>query len=301
MTGRAGSSPIGWGVTTRTVRRDVERLRELGYTVQATKGPDGGYRLGPGSDLPPLLFDDEQAVAVAVALGSATSTGVDVDDAAARALATVRQVMPSRLRHRVDGIRFEGVRAPHPVDPSVLETVSAAVRDRRGLRFTYGAEVDQPTRRAEPHAIVARGGRWYLVAWDLDVADWRLLRLDRLRPRLPGGGPFAPRPIPGGDAQAFLAARSKGSSDADQWPCIGELVVELPVAGVAPWVGDGAVEPVTDASSRVRIGSWSWTGVLAWALRFDVPFTVVGPVELADAARHLTERLDASVPSGPSS
>lgn len=287
------------GVTTRTVRRDVDRLRELGYSVESAKGPDGGYRLAAGSDLPSLLFDDEQAVAIAVALGSAASTGVDLDDAAARALATVQQVMPSRLRHRIDGIRFEDTHARRRVDPSVLETVSTAVRDRRGLRFAYGSDVDRRTRQAEPHAIVARGGRWYLVAWDRDKADWRLFRLDRLTPKVPGGGPFAPRPVPGGDAQAFVAARSKGSQDSDRWPCVGELIVELPAEEVAPWLGDGEVEPVTAGTSRVRVGSWSWVGLVAWALRFDAPFTVVGPEELSAAARRMSARLDEAVPRGP--
>ena len=200
-------------VTPRTVRRDIDRLRELGYAIAATKGPDGGYRLAAGSELPPLLFDDEQAVAVAVALRSVASAGVDLEDAAARALATVRQVMPSRLRHRIDGIRFESAGAPGGVDPRVLEAVSTATRDRRTLRFDYGDDVERPPLRVEPHAVVARGGRWYLVAWDLDRADWRVYRLDRMTPKT-GGAPFTPRDIPGGDARSYLAARFKGS-DAD--------------------------------------------------------------------------------------
>ncbi len=136
-------------VTTRTVRRDVDRLRELGYSIAAAKGPDGGYRLAAGSELPPLLFDDEQAVAIAVALQSSSSTGVDLDDAAARALTTVRQVMPSRLRHRIDGIRFTDTGPALRVDPKVLETVSAAVRDRRTFRFDYGEDTDRPPRAVE--------------------------------------------------------------------------------------------------------------------------------------------------------
>ena len=166
-------------VTPRTVRRDVDRLRELGYRISAIKGPDGGYRLAAGSELPPLLFDDEQAVAIAVALQSVPATGIDIDEGAARALATVRQVMPSRLRHRVDGIRFTGVENETRVDPAVLEAVSAAVRDRHVLRFDYGGH-DRPARRTEPHNVVAREGRWYLLAWDLEADDWRTFRLDRM-------------------------------------------------------------------------------------------------------------------------
>ncbi len=281
------------GVTPRTVRRDVDRLRDLGYNVDSTKGPDGGYRLVSGSELPPLLFDDEQAVAIAVALHNAPSSGIDLGDAATRALATVRQVMPSRLRHRLDGIRFTGSESPSHVDPKILETVSAAVRDRRILRFDYG-DTERPPRRAEPHAVVARKGFWYLIAWDLDRDDWRILRLDRLVPRTPGGGPFTPRPLPAPDARSFLEARAKGSEAGDQWPCTGEFVIDLPASEVARWMSDGVVEEVSERSCRIIAGSWSWTGLLAFVLRFDAPFTVVGPEPLRCAAGVLAARLDAA-------
>ncbi|RMI09588.1 helix-turn-helix transcriptional regulator [Cellulomonas triticagri] len=283
------------GVTVRTVRRDVDRLRELGYTVTAVMGPDGGYRLAAGTDLPPMLFDDEQAVALAVALGSVPSTGVDVEEAAARALATVRQVLPSRLRHRVDGIRFADAGTPVRVDPATLAAVSAATREQRVLRFGYG-DAEDP-RRTEPHAVVARGGRWYLVAWDLDRDDWRTFRLDRLVPRTPTGARFAPRPVPTGDARTFVAARAKGATE-DAWPCVGEVVLHRPAAEVVPWLGDGELIAVDEGTCRVRIGSWSWTGVLAWVLRFDAPFTVVGPPALAEAGAALAVRLAAATTGG---
>lgn len=278
-------------VTPRTVRRDVDRLRELGYRISAIKGPDGGYRLAAGSELPPLLFDDEQAVAIAVALQSVPATGIDIDEGAARALATVRQVMPSRLRHRVDGIRFTGVENETRVDPAVLEAVSAAVRDRHVLRFDYGERRDRPARRTEPHAVVAREGRWYLLAWDLEADDWRTFRLDRMTPRIPTGPAFTPRELPASDAQTYLAARAKGSDDVDRWPCIGELVLDLPAREVAKWIGrDGTVEPIDETSCRVTVGSWSWIGILASIARFDAAFTVVGPPALADAASTLAAR-----------
>ncbi|MEX0159758.1 MULTISPECIES: helix-turn-helix transcriptional regulator [unclassified Microbacterium] len=281
-------------VTPRTVRRDVGRLRELGYRISAIKGPDGGYRLAAGSELPPLLFDDEQAVAIAVALQSVPATGIDIDEGAARALAAVRQVMPSRLRHRVDGIRFTGVENETRVDPAVLEAVSAAVRDRHVLRFDYG-DHDRPARRTEPHAVVAREGRWYLLAWDLEADDWRTFRLDRMNPRIPTGPAFTPRELAAADAQTYLAARAKGSDAEDRWPCIGELVLDLPTYEVAQWIGrDGTVEPIDDVSCRVTVGSWSWVGILASIARFDAPFTVVGPPALADAARTLTGRFAAA-------
>lgn len=281
-------------VTARTVRRDVDRLRELGYSITAVKGPDGGYRLAAGSDLPPLLFDDEQAVAIAVALQSAPSSGVDLDDAAARALTTVKQVMPSRLRHRIDGIRFTDTAAFARVDPKVLEAVSTAARDRRTLRFDYGGDESGPPRRAEPHAVVARQGRWYLLAWDLDKADWRVFRLDRITPKFPPGAVFAPRPIPTGDAGAFLAARMKGGGDA--WPCYGEVLLELPATDIAPWLGDGELEQVSDTACRVRVGSWSWAGLMSWILRFDAPFTILGPDAFIDSAAGLAARITAADP-----
>ncbi len=284
------------GVSPRTVRRDVERLREMGYRIGATKGPDGGYRLSAGSELPPLLFDDEQAVAIAVALQAAPSTGVDLEEAAGRALATVRQVMPSRLRHRIDGIRFSGSVALGSVDATVLEAVSTATRDRRTLRFDYAGAAGSP-RRVEPHAIVAREGRWYLVAWDLERHDWRSFRLDRMSPRSPVGAPFTPRALPTGDAATFLAARFKGSDTEDRWPCVGEVVLGLPAREVAPYLGDGDLEELPDGSCRVRIGSWSWAGVLASVARFDAPFTVVGPEPLREAARVLSDRAAAAAAS----
>lgn len=284
-------------VTTRTVRRDVDRLRELGYSITAAKGPDGGYRLAAGSELPPLLFDDEQALAIAVALQSTPSTGVDLDDAAARALATVRQVMPSRLRHRIDGIRFTDTAPTLRVDPTVLETASNAVREQRVFRFDYGEHTDRPPRSVEPHAVVARNGRWYLVSWDLDATDWRIYRLDKIIPKFAGGAVFTQRPVPTGDARTFLSARFKGSRAEDAWPCYGEFSLHLPARDVAPWLGDGDMEQTSDSACRVRIGSSSWAGLLAWIIRFDAPFTVLGPDALIDAAARLATRVAEATPA----
>ncbi|BDT92513.1 hypothetical protein IFM12275_24890 [Nocardia sputorum] len=177
-------------VSPRTVRRDIDRLRELGYPIATTKGPDGGYRLGAGAQLPPLLFDDEQAVALAVALQIATTAGAGIDQAAARALNTVRQVMPARLRHRIDTLRITAVAPPEDrpapeAGTEVLTAIGAAVHAREVLRFDYaGASptdaAARPARRVQPHHLVTWGGRWYLVAWDLDRGDWRTFRADRI-------------------------------------------------------------------------------------------------------------------------
>jgi predicted DNA-binding transcriptional regulator YafY len=281
-------------VSPRTVRRDIDRLRELGYRIGALKGPDGGYRLAAGSELPPLLFDDEQAVAVAVALQSVPGSGIDIVEGAERALATVRQVMPSRLRHRIDGIRFSGAESATRVDPATLEAVSAAVRDRRILRFDYDG-TDAARRRVEPHGLVSRGGRWYLVAWDPERDDWRIFRLDRLHPRVPTGPTFTPRPLPGGvDARTFLAARMKGSDAEDRWPCTGVVVLDLPARDIEPYLDDADLEEIDAGSCRVTVGSWSWTGILAWIARFDAPFTIEGPPALAEAAAALSARFAAA-------
>lgn len=280
-------------VTTRTVRRDVDRLRALGYRIESTKGPDGGYRLAAGSELPPLLFDEEQAVAIAVGLQHAAASGVDVGDAADRALATVRQVMPAHLRNRVDAVRFSGAAVEVKVDPDVLEAASRAVHDRTTMRFDHGDPAT--SRHVEPHGLVARGGRWYLVAWDLDRRDWRIFRLDRMTPSRTPGPRFTPRAIPTGDAATFVAARSKGSTDDDRWPCTGRFEIDLPAAELAPWIRDGKVEEIGPGSSRVTMGSWSWAGLLAAVVRFDAPFRVLAPAELIAEAQQLGERLrDAS-------
>lgn len=281
-------------VSTRTVRRDVDRLRDLGYRIDAIKGPDGGYRLAAGSELPPLLFDEEQAVALAIALRNAGASGAGIEEAAARALTTVRQVMPSRLRHRIDGIRFDRPAAGTTADPGVLAAVSDAIHARAVLRFDYGdadGDTDRPPRRVEPHGLVARDARWYLVAWDLDREDWRLFRLDRLTPRVPTGPRFAARPIPGGDARTFVAARFRGSDSEDAWPCVGEVIIALSARELAPWTADGEVEELDGVRSRLTLGSWSWMGVLASLARFDAPFEIIGPPQLREAAVALSDRL----------
>jgi biotin operon repressor len=275
-------------ISPRTVRRDVDRLRELGYPIEATKGPEGGYRLGAGSELPPLLFDDEQAVALAVALQVAATTGAGIGEAAARALNTVRQVMPARLRRRIDTFRVTAVERSSvaPVDSGVLMALSAAVNAREVLRFDY-ASGPEP-RRAEPHHLVTWGGRWYLVAWDLDRADWRTFRADRISPRIPTGPRFTPRDVPGGDVAAFVAARFRGGSG--DWPCRGEVILDLPVEEVIPFAGDGLVEALGADRCRLVAGSWSWPGLAAALGRFDADIEVVGPVELKEAFAHLADR-----------
>lgn len=297
------------GVSDRTVRRDVERLREMGYRIQATTGLDGGYRLEPGSELPPLLFDEDQTVAVALALRTAPALGAGVGEAAARALTTIRQVMPSRLRHRLDALTPTVVARPGDaavadVSLEALSALANAIRDERTLRFDYGEAGDAdavgsaPARRVEPHHLVASSGRWYLVAWDLDRDDWRLFRVDRVHPRIPSGARFARRTVPGGDVDAFVAARFRGSETAE-WPCRGAVVVQLPASRVAPFAGDAVVTAIDDRSCRIDAGSWSWTALAASFGRFDAEIEVVGPPELVDACAVLAGRYTRATPDSP--
>ncbi|HEY3710074.1 MAG TPA: WYL domain-containing protein [Amycolatopsis sp.] len=292
------------GVSERTVRRDVDRLRELGYPVQAVKGPDGGYRLEAGSQMPPLLFDEEQAVALAVALRIAVGTGAGIEEAAARALATVRQVLPSRLRQRVDALEISAAaRGADPqVDTAVLLTLSAAVRAGEELRFDYrspGRPDDAgPPRRVQPHHLVVRAGRWYVVGWGPDREDWRTYRADRMTPRFPTGPRFAPREVPGGEVADFLSARFKGSGSANAWPCRGEVILDLPVAEVAPFAGDGVVEELGATRTKLTSGSWSWAALAAALARFDTEIEVVAPPELRAAFAELSRRAGRAAGTG---
>ncbi|SDD62957.1 Predicted DNA-binding transcriptional regulator YafY, contains an HTH and WYL domains [Nocardioides lianchengensis] len=289
-------------VSVRTVRRDVDRLRELGYRIETARGPYGGYRLDAGSDLPPLLFDDEQAVALAVSLeltaAGGAGLGDGVADAALRALTTLRRVLPSRLRHRLEALPLIVVRPPAPpsdVGSGVLVAIGAAVHAREVLRFDYASDpTDRPPRRVEPHHLVTWRGRWYVVAWDLDRADWRTYRADRMAPRTPTGPRFAPRDLPGGaDVSSYLVSRFRGREGTDvspTWPCEGTVVLALPLAEVLPYVGDGVAEAVDEQRTRLTLGAWSFPALAASLLRFDADLEVIGPDELRVAFGLLADR-----------
>lgn len=206
------------GVSTRTIRRDVDKLRDLDYPVNAVKGIIGGYRLGAGAQLPPLLLDDDEAVAIAITLRTAAGSNVTgIGETALRALIKLEQVLPSRLRHRVNALQLSTVRTPDggpTVDAEVLTAIGTACRDHQRLRFDYnGLGGTNSIRVTEPHELLIWGRRWYLVAWDLDRDDWRSFPVDRIRPRTPTGPRFTPRDIPSGDAAAHVAR-----SVAQMWP-----------------------------------------------------------------------------------
>jgi predicted DNA-binding transcriptional regulator YafY len=298
-------------ISHRTVRRDVDRLREMGYRIEATMGPDGGYRLEAGSDLPPLLFDDDQVIALAVALRAATVIGAGIEEAALRALTTVRQVMPLRLRNRLDDLEFvaipgrSGQAGTDAPSPEVLIAISTAVRACEVLRFDYTgarspedpaaeaaveAGAEKAPRRVEPHRLVTSHGRWYLVAWDLEHHNWRLFRADRIVPRNPNGPRFTPREIPGGGVVQYVSARFKGSERDNQWPCTGKVVLHRPAGYVLPFAGDGTVEDLGPGRCSLEAGSWSWIALAASLNRFDTDIDVIGPPELTEAFAQLASR-----------
>ncbi|MFJ3310532.1 helix-turn-helix transcriptional regulator [Streptomyces sp. NPDC086549] len=295
-------------ITPRTVRRDIDRLRELGYPILAFKGPSGGYRLDAGSHLPPLLFDDGQAVALALALQTA-ATSTTIGEDAARALSAIRQVMPSRLRQRIDMLQVTAVQPPESGNTSTAGTqllmeLSRVIHAREELRFDYGHDATGPAgqpRRTQPHHLVTWRGHWYLIAWDLDRDDWRTFRADRIRPRTPTGPRFTPRELPGGGVTAFIIGRFRGTDgSACDWPCRGEVILNLPAQAVAPFAQDGIVEALGPDRCRLTLGSWSWTGLAAAVGRFDTDIQVIGPPQLTSAFAQLAARYANAADTPPS-
>lgn len=271
------------GVSVRTVRRDVERLRDLGYPVEAQPGVDGGYRLAPGASLPPLVLDDDEAVALVVGLQAAAQTAVaGMAEASVRALTKVVQVLPVRLRRRADALRAVTVsatwRGEASVDPHDLTVVAQACRDTERLQFVYtAANGDRTERLVEPFRLVALGRRWYLVAHDVARGDWRSFRLDRLTGPSSTGARFAPRPLPAADAEAFVRAGIATRIPAHDV----EVVVQAPADDVRRRIGQWAtVEELGSGQCRVRMepDDLSWPALALGMVGAE--FTVVSPPEL---------------------
>lgn len=286
------------GVSLRTVRRDVERLRDLGYPVQATMGAVGGYRLVAGKAMPPLLLDDDEAVAIAVGLRTAAGHAVaGIEEASVRALAKLEQVLPSRLRHRVGALGA----ATEPmltwdrptVDPERLTTLAAAVTNRERVRFTYrrqdGADGE---RRVEPHRLVSAGRRWYLVAYDNDRDDWRMFRVDRIGDLRSIGMCSTRRELPAPDAAAYVTAKLL-----ERTPVYRTVAtLYAPVGKVTGRVGDspGDLVPIDAGSCRLS----SHTDTLEWTawrlLSLGCEFEVHEPPELITYLRNLAARAAAA-------
>jgi predicted DNA-binding transcriptional regulator YafY len=277
-------------VSARTLRRDVDRLRELGYPIQAQRGVDGGYQLAAGTALPPLVVDDEEAVALAVGLQVGAQGGVEgTAEASMRALAKVIQVMPTRLRRRVEALTAAtvsatwGSTAQVAVDPAILTTTAMACRDTERLRFSYtAAGGEQTDRHVEPHRLVLLGRRWYLVGYDLTRQDWRSFRLDRLAGPRGTGARFRPRELPATDAAAFVQAGIGRATAVYEV----EALVDAPAETVRERHGRYCtVEAVSATRSRIRmtIDQLEWPLMLLGSL--GVEFQVISPPVLLDQVR----------------
>ncbi len=281
-------------VSTRTVRNDVERLRALGYPVHGTRGPVGGYRLGAGAALPPLLLDDEEAVAVAVGLRTAAGGSVaGIEETSLRALAKLEQVLPARLRRRLTALHAYTVRVPHDepgprVDAAALATISAACRDREQLRFEYARHDGTATRRTvEPYRLVNWGRRWYLVAYDPERADWRTFRVDRITAPAPTGARPPARELPGD-----LVDRVRHGVSSAAWRVRARVTVQAPADVVSARINPavGTVEAVDAHTCVLHTGADRPETIAVWLGLLDVDFTVTDPPELAETLRTLGER-----------
>lgn len=277
-------------ITARTVRRDVDRLRDLGYPVEASVGVGGGYRLGAGAEMPPLQLDDEEVLAVALALQSgATGAVVGIGEASMRALAKLRQIMPSRLRHRLESLSIDVVpRAPAPsaVDAAILSSIASVCHGHERLRFDYRSHDGTASRReVEPYRLVRSGVRWYLVAWDLSREDWRSFRVDRMEPKIPTGPRFTPRDLPAGGAAEFVSRGVTRAYSAVR----STVLLNAPIEQIAPMVNGewGSVEHADEHHCVVALSGTSLRSTAQWLRTFGVDFTVIDPPELRDECRSL--------------
>jgi predicted DNA-binding transcriptional regulator YafY len=274
-------------VSPRTLRRDIDRLRELGYPIQAQRGAEGGYQLAAGTALPPLVVDDDEAVALAVGLQAAAHGAVEgIAESSVRVLAKVVQMMPARLRRRVEALGAMtvpagwGSAAQASVDPGALTTVALACRDSERIGFSYTAADGQHTdRQVEPHRLALLGRRWYLVGYDLGRHGWRSFRLDRLAGPAGTGTRFRPRELPAADAAAFVRAGIDNVAAAYQV----EVLVDAPAATVRQRIGRWfTVEDFEATRCRISMTSDSldWPTMALGAVGAD--FQVVSPPELLD-------------------
>ncbi|MCF3124101.1 YafY family transcriptional regulator [Streptomyces arenae] len=293
------------GVSRRTVRRDIDRLRDLGYPVRASQGAAGGYRLVAGKAMPPLVLDDEEAVAIAVGLRAGAGHAVEgVEEASVRALAKLEQVLPSRLRHRVSALQTATTPLTSgdgaSIAPETLTVMASAAAGHERLRFAYRAGDGTESRRlTEPYRLVSTGRRWYLVAYDIDREDWRTFRVDRVAEPFPTGARFVPRELPTGDAAEFIrASMSRGH----QRSYALDVTFEAPAEFVAARLPSalGTVEPLKGNRCRLRgtvSDSVEWLAVRLAVT--DCDFTAHEPGELVDVLRDMGARLTRSAEPAP--
>ncbi|WP_353827842.1 helix-turn-helix transcriptional regulator [Agromyces sp. SYSU T0242] len=287
------------GVTERTVRRDVDRLRDLGYPVDAVPGSHGGYRLAAGAHLPPLLFDDGEAVAVAVGLRAAAGAAIaGIEETSVRALAKIQQVLPDRLKRRVSALHANVASMPWEhgddgvVDPDAITVLATACRDHEQVRFDYRRRDGDDSRRlVEPHQLVTVGRRWYLVAWDVRRTDWRTFRLDRLGGVQSVRTRFAPREVPGGDGAAYVAASIASTPlGVEATIALGEPLDR--VAEALSALDHTLIDARADSCTvRLRADRMEWLVMAVVRLALEAPLLVVEPRAVADEIGALIGRL----------
>ncbi|MFI5809018.1 helix-turn-helix transcriptional regulator [Streptomyces sp. NPDC051561] len=284
----------------RTLRKDIERLRELGYPIDSVRGPAGGYRLGDHGRLPPLLMDDQEAVAIAVGLGMVRSVR-GIEEASTLALTKLEHVLPDRLRRRVRALHDSteigpantgtNVEAP-AVDTDLLSELAAAIRDHEAIRFHYGKaeNLDEAGERveAEPYRLVSWQQRWYVVARHRPSDKWRTYRADWLTLRTPGGGRFVPVPLDGGDYAAFVL-RDVASTG---WKVHARVTVDAPASEVLARINPtvGIVETVDDSHCVLVTGADSLEIIAVWIGMLGLDFHVSEPPELVDHLQALGRR-----------
>ncbi len=281
-------------ITERTVRRDVDRLRTLGYPVNAASGVAGGYQLGAGAALPPLLLEDDEALAVALGLRSAAGgTVTGMEEAAVRALAKLEQVLPARLQRRVKTLHAAVVPihlAGPVVDAELLTVLAGACRNQEQLRFGYDDRNDRASERhVEPHGLVHSGARWYLVAWDLEREDFRTFRVDRIGKKPQVGRRFTRREIPGGDLAAYVSR----SVSTQAYPVRARVILHAPREQVAQRVSPltARLQAVDERRCVLEAGGAGLDGLALHIALLGYEFEVLDPPELTERIRALAARL----------
>lgn len=264
-------------VSTRTIRTDINRLRALDYGVESCPGVTGGYRLRAGAALPPVHLDDQEAIAVAVGLRTATTAGLDgIAEDAARASTKLERLLPTRLRARLRTVSTTSEAIPYTRDvlsPQVFAAIAAAIERQDELRFDYTDRAGSASRRrTQPHRMVHVGGRWYLVAYDLDRNDWRSYRADRMTPKTPTGPRFTPKPLPGPDLATFV---TRGRMAA-MWTYTARIVVAAPAEAVAARIPTGLwnARPIDHHTSVLEAGAQSPQLLAAYLGAMDLDFHV---------------------------
>jgi predicted DNA-binding transcriptional regulator YafY len=279
-------------VTSRTLRRDVDKLRTLGYPIHSTSGAEGGYQLGAGTEMPPLLLDDEEAVAVAMGLRYAATGGIHgVEEASVRALLKIEQILPPRLGRRVAALQSVVVTTSGPsaaVDARTLSTIAGACRERETLHFRYRDKTGASSARSvEPHRLVNTWRRWYLVAWDTGRKDWRTFRVDRMeRCATAGALPFVPREPPARDLAAYVTQSGVNAR------CRAKVKLFAPAVVIAERMPPsmGLLEPIDGRTCFYETGASSYEAVAMHLSLVGADFEIVEPPELVKEVRRLAER-----------